>query len=96
MAEFGKWIPIKWREATEEEKEFFKSKYGGEVNYMADFETPDDGDEILISRNNGRWISLVTFTDDDFGISDEDGNNWLTDVDAWMPLPEGYGKEKNG
>lgn len=90
MAKFGEWIEVKWRDLTEEEKEYYDNE---DITHMADFETPDDGDEILISRNNGKWVELVTFCNDGDGISDEDGNDWLYDVEAWMPLPEGFVKE---
>lgn len=89
MAKFGEWIEVKWRDLTEEEKELYP-----EYSAWADFELPDDGEEILISRNNGKWIELVTFyIDGAYGISDEEGNDWLYDVEAWMPLPKGYRKE---
>lgn len=82
------WIPLKWRKSTTEEKEL----YGDEV-YIADCKLPDDGDEILISRCDGNFVSVVEFCNDgDYGIGDSDGNDWLTEVDAWMPLPKGYQK----
>lgn len=96
MAKFGEWIEVKWRDLTEEEKSYYDEYYGeGEVTKMADFETPDDGDEILISQANGKWVSLVVFCNDD-GIGDEYGNDWLDEVDAWMPLPKGFVKNQKG
>lgn len=90
MAKFGEWIEVKWRDLTEEEKEL-----NPEYSAGADFELPDDGDEILISMHNGEWIDLVTFCNDEWGIGDENGNDWLDEVDAWMPLPKGFVKEQN-
>lgn len=91
MAKFGEWIEVKWRELDEEEQEYYKDT---DIVAMADFETPDDGDEILISQNDGKWISVVTFCSErDYGIVDEDGNDWLYEVDAWMPLPKGFVKD---
>lgn len=91
MAEFGKWIPVKWRKMTEEEKEEY---FDAETDMISDFALPEDGDEILISGNNGMWVSVVEFCNDiDYGIGDDYGHDWLTEVDAWMPLPEGYKKE---
>ena len=90
MAKFGEWIEVKWRDLTEEEREYYDGYYGeGEVTKMADFETPDDGDEILISQGNGKWVSVTVFCNVD-GIGDEYGNDWLYEVDAWMPLPKGF------
>lgn len=90
MAEFGKWVEVKWRDLTEEEKEFYNNS---DITHMADFETPNNREEILISQCNGKWLSIVTFCDDD-GICDEYGNDWINEVDAWMPLPKGYVKEQ--
>lgn len=93
MAKFGEWIPVKWRPITDEEREDYG--YGEDIKFITDSPLPDDGDEILISRYNGKWVSLVVFCNDaDYGVGDEDGNDWLEDVDAWMPLPEGYKKEE--
>ncbi|MBQ0074525.1 MAG: hypothetical protein KBT34_10050 [Prevotella sp.] len=91
MAKFGEWIEVKWRDLTEEEREYYDDD---DITKMADFETPDDGDEILISQGNGKWVSVVVFCNDDYGIGDEDGNDWLDEVDAWMPLPKGFVKEQ--
>ncbi len=84
-----KWIPLKWMELTEEEKEYYGEEY---IDAFADCPLPDDGDEILISKCNGKWVNLVVFSNDEF-ITDESGNDWVNDVDAWMPLPRGYVKE---
>lgn len=82
------WIPLKWRKSTPEEKEL----YGDEV-YIADCKLPGDGDEILISRCGGYCVSVVEFCNDaEYGIGDSGGNDWLSEVDAWMPLPKGYQK----
>ena len=85
------WIPVKFRTITDEERE--ENGYGIDVTHIADCELPDDGDEILISRFNGKWIELVVFCNDYYGVGDENGNDWLYEVDAWMPLPKGYVKE---
>lgn len=87
MAKFGEWVEVRWRDLTDEEKELYP-----QYSKWADFELPDDGDEILISRNNGKWIEIVTFSFED-GVGDEEGNDWLYDVEAWMPLPKGFVKE---
>ena len=91
MAKFGEWIEVKWRDLTEEEKEYYGND---DITAMADFETPDDGDEILISQCNGKWVSITVFCTDENGIGDEHGNDWLDEVDAWMPLPKGFVKEQ--
>lgn len=84
------WIPVTYRELTDEEREW----YSDDVAYIFDCPLPDDGDEILISQNNGKWISVTVFCNGDYGVGDEDGNDWIYDVEAWMPLPKGYFKEE--
>lgn len=93
MSAFGKWIPVKWRKPTEEEREELCGYYETDIKFIADFEMPDDGEEILISQHNGEWVSLVEFCNDEYGIGDANGNDWIEDVDAWMPLPKGYRKD---
>lgn len=90
---FGEWIPIKTRPLTDEEREYYSESFGDDITCMFECPLPDDGDEILISRNNGNWVDLVVFCNDDYGVGDENGNDWLYEVDAWMPLPKGYVKE---
>lgn len=90
MAEFGKWVEVKWRDLTEEEKEYYQNP---DITQMADFECPENGEDILISQCNGKWVSATVFCDDDYGVGDEHGNDWLYEVDAWMPLPKGFVKE---
>ena len=80
------WIPVKWRELTEEEqKEYADNDYKA----MADFRIPEDGEEILICSKRG-YVSAVVFCFDDYGIGDEQGNDWLEDVAAWRPMPKPY------
>ena len=51
-------------------------------------------EEVLISINNGKWVQVVEFyVDENYCIGDEYNHDWETEVDAWMPLPEGYKKE---
>lgn len=79
-----KWIPITYREPTQEEKDDYYAQYGEELYYMLANEMPSDGQEVLISC--GGIVSLDTFDEDyhDFEIMDIEG------VDAWMPLPKPY------
>lgn len=87
------WVPIKSRPITEEERESYAlDEY---ITHIITCPLPDDGDEILISRNNGKWVDLVEFCNDEYGVGDGDGNDWLNEVDAWMPLPKGYVKEED-
>lgn len=76
-----KWIPFTTRELTNEEKQAHPDGI-----FILDCPLPDDGQEILISRNG--WVFLDTYYYDgecylDSGYTIEDGM-------AWMPLPEPY------
>lgn len=93
IGESMQWIPITYREVTEEER--IEDEIDEDVAYIFTCRLPDDGDEVLISRNNGKWVSLVTFCNGDYGVGDEDGNDWIFEVQAWMPLPKGYVKERD-
>lgn len=86
-----RWIPITARPIDEEErKEYEDYDWGDDITHIFTCPLPDDGDEVLISRHNGKWVSFTTFCNDGYGVGDEDGNDWLYEVDAWMPLPKGY------
>lgn len=87
------WVPIKSRPITEEERESYG--WDEDITHILTCPLPDDGDEILISRNNGKWVDLVVFCNNGYGVGDENGNDWLYEVEAWMPLPKGYVKEED-
>ena len=88
MTDKDNWIPITYRLVTPEERE--SCGWSEDVTHIFTCPLPDDGDEVLISINHGKWVDLVVFCNDDYGVGDEDGNDWIYDVDAWMPLPKGY------
>ena len=81
--ENGGWIPVKWR-ATTDEDGIDKEEYP----LYIDCPMPNDGDEILITSKNG-YVSEDTCYDDD-GYYLDSGLDWVDDVKAWMPKPEGY------
>lgn len=88
----NEWIPVTTREITEEEREALG--YGEDVEYMFTCNLPEDGEDILISQAEGKYVSLVTFMNDVDGVGDSMINDWSTEVDAWMPLPKGYVKQE--
>lgn len=82
-----KWIPIKTRPMTEEEKE----EIGHEYAYMYDCLLPEDGQDVLITDCFGN-VEIDTFCRDYEGVYFEtncdDG-----EVIAWKPLPQPYKAE---
>jgi hypothetical protein len=92
-----KWIPVKYRPLTEDERISFAEHYGIEYCDTVDEKTfdcpmPEDGQEILIS---GSWGVSIDVADND--IDDEgfivyglEGNGDWEGIDAWMPLLEPY------
>lgn len=83
-----RWIPVKFRELTDEEKQEYP-----DYVYMTDGRMPDDGQEILISLKCGRVEKDECGFDDGYYL--DSGFDWETDVAAWMPLPEPYKKEND-
>ena len=82
------WIPIVYREATQEEKDDYFARNGEELCYMVESEMPEHGQEVLVS--SGGYVSEDIFDEDYYSFE----NHEIIDVDAWMPLPKAYGAEK--
>lgn len=91
MNSLEKWIPIKTRPLTEEEKEEWYTKFE-EYDFVYDCEIPEHNQEVLITTKDGFVVNTIFCTDMGCyfeGYEEED------DVLAWMPLPEPY-KEEGG
>ena len=84
LGEQTRWIPIKTRPMTEEEKE----EIGHEYAFMYDCSLPDDGQEVLITDCHGN-VEVDTFCRDYEGFYFET-NCDDDEVIAWMPLPAPY------
>ena len=84
------WIPIKYHEATEQEIK--ENGYPFDVCYILENPMPSDEQDILVTiktkKNNLYVVKDVCYFDDGFHL--DSGYDWLTDVVAWMPLPEPY------
>lgn len=93
----GKWIPVKYRPLTTEERIEFAKYYGIEycdtVDEKAfDCPMPEDGQEILVS---GSWGVSTDVADNDidgegFVLYGLEGNGDWEGINAWMPLPKPY------
>lgn len=95
-----RWIPIKYRPLTIEERESLSRYFGidyEETNDDVAFDCPmpDEGQEILISTSYGVATDVCEHDCTDDGIymySLENCGDW-EGVNAWMPLPEPYKSE---
>lgn len=79
-----RWIPVKWHEITDEERE--REGYPKDWVVHIDCDMPCDGDEILVQTKQGyiRWD--VCYEDGEFSL--DSGWDWIEDIVAWMPLPK--------
>ena len=80
------WVPITYREMTEEEK----NEFTVEGTKILNCSLPDDGAEVLITTELGNVIIDL--------FHNENGDCYfeyyeIEDVRAWMPLPKPYEKE---
>ena len=80
------WIPVKWHEITDEERE--REGYPKDWVVHIDCEMPCDEQEILVQTKSGyiRWD--VCYQDGEFSL--DSGWDWIEDIVAWMPLPKPY------
>lgn len=89
----NKWIPVKWHEITDEERE--SEGYPKEWVYHIDCIMPEDEQEILITvkdRQGRLWVEKDTnYIDDGFYL--DSGYDWVKDVVAWCELLEPYKAE---
>ena len=79
------WIPIKWHEITEEERE--REGYPEEWDIIYDSRLPEDGTDTLIQTKWG--IDIAPFCEDESGAYWEQYET-PGEVIAWQPLPESY------
>lgn len=81
------WVPITYREMTEEEKEYFDCEF--EESKILDCILPEIDEEVFISHRGSVYTDI--FHNDRGIVYFEDVD--IEDVDAWMPLPKPYEKE---
>lgn len=85
-----RWIPIKWHDCTDEDRE--KYGFNNDIVVVFDCEMPDDNQSILVTTSHGYINQDVCYIDD--GYSLDSGWDWIDDIKAWMPLPEPYKAER--
>ena len=79
MTETNRWIPVKVRPLTDEEKKLYE-----EYEFMYDCKLPDDEQQVLITTKHGN-VEVTTFCND-IGCYFEQYED-ADDIVAWMPLP---------
>lgn len=85
------WIPIKWHNITEEERE--REGYPKYWLTILDCQMPDDDEEVLVTvrgRNGNLYVDTDTCYYDGSYYSLDSGYDWIDDVVAWMPKPVTY------
>ncbi len=90
----NKWIPVKWHEITDEERE--REGYPKEWACHLDSIMPYDGQRILITTRGGYVELDECYSDDGCTFSLDSGYDWVDDVVAWCELPEPYKAESEG
>ena len=80
----GEWIPVKWHEITDKERE--EEGYPEEWSVFIDSVLPNDGERILVTTKHGEVEIDTCYEDDGFYL--DSGWDWVDDIIAWMPLPE--------
>ena len=81
------WVPIIYRDMTEEEKEYFEAEF--DEAKILDCTLPDIDEKVLVSHRGSVYTDIFQ---NDRGIVYFDDVD-IEDVDAWMPLPKPYEKE---
>ena len=84
----NKWIPVKWHEITDEERE--REGYPKDWACYLDNIMPYDGQRILITTKGGFVELDECYSDDGCTFSLDSGYDWIDDVIAWCELPEPY------
>lgn len=87
MDKVGEWIPFKLREADEEETE----AYG--LAEMLCGELPKDGEEILVTYDNG-YVGIDTFIWDGCECYLDSNREFCTEAIAWQRKPAPYDMRK--
>jgi hypothetical protein len=90
----NKWIPVKWHEITDEERE--REDYPKEWACHLDCIMPYDGQRILITTKGGFVELDECYSDDGCTFNLDSGYDWVDDVVAWCELPEPYKQEVEG
>lgn len=89
---YPRWIPIKWHEITDEERE--REGYPKNWEILIDSLMPEDNQDILIQTKSGHMCSDVCLFYEGYIL--DSGFDWVDDIAAWMPLPAPYKENCDG
>ena len=87
MTETNRWIPVKVRPLTDEEKKLYE-----EYEFMYDCKLPDDEQQVLITTKHGN-VEVTTFCNEIASaerLMEVEQYEDADDIVAWMPLPKPY------
>ena len=93
-----RWIPVKTRPMTDEERKETSEFFGYDIEYEGAVvftgEMPKDGQEVWVCSKCGNVWQDTCVVDEGFGL--EENGDWL-DIVAWMPFerPEPWKGEDN-
>ena len=79
------WIPVKYHQISEKERE--EECISKDIQYMLDFKTPDDGQEILVTNGEMTWQDICCIDSDGYYL--DSNYDWIK-ITAWRTLPEPY------
>ena len=94
MAKFGEWIPITYREMTDEEKQETAETFGIDPEALDEgviytCPMPDDNQQVIITTYRHDVFMTVYYCDPDSGPYFECYED-PGDALAWMPAPEPF------
>ena len=94
MEKFGEWVPITYREMTDEDKQARADKLGVDPEELADHliftcEMPEDEQQIIITT---KWhdVFMTVYYSDPYDGSYFECYEDIGDALAWMPAPEPF------
>lgn len=93
----SRWIPVKTRPMTQEEREYYELHWDADLDDEAvlfDCPMPYDKQTIWVTTKNG-YLFQDTCENDDGYIGLEGNEDWY-DISAWMPVlvPDPYKEEE--
>lgn len=90
MKEEAGWIPIKYREITDEER--VEEHLPDYCNYRLTCNMPEQEERILVTNGESVWLDMCCIDQEGYYL---DSNYDWFDLTAWKPLPKPYKENGN-